>query len=162
MAEEDAEVIIEEEENLPPLPESSWNDDTENLLKGWSDESKKCSRSHRFKRKVCKYLHMIILIITMISSYIFGSSGIIIIQKEDDNISAIQSYVLLIMGLLITFLKVAQLEKRAEKHKKFAREYGNFCKKIELQLALPILFRKPFLPFVSKVQRDHQKLIKSI
>ncbi len=72
-----------------------------------------------------------------------------------------QSYVLLVVGVLTTFLKITELEKRAEKHKKMSKEYGYFYKKIELQLALPVSSRKSFLPFVTKIQRDHQKLIKS-
>ncbi len=79
-------VIIEEEVQVEVEVEgiNNWDDDTEKLLRTWSDESKIISNSHRWKRKVCKYIHLIILLVTMISSYIFGSSGIIVIEQEND------------------------------------------------------------------------------
>jgi hypothetical protein len=144
----------------------NWNDETERLLQSWADDAKCQAYSHGQKRKICKYLNMILLLTTMTASYIFGSSGMIRNREnEEDNetqeFSLIQSYVLLVVGAITTLMKVCAFEKRAEKHKKMFKAHSSFYKKIEMQLALPKSSRKSFIPFVSKIQREHQTLMKT-
>ena len=161
----------EEESSAPPpsLTHSSWNDQSEELLRSWSSQFAKLSKSHRRKQTIFKLIHVALLVTTMILSYAFGSSGLAInfssSKGDSDNSTAatfevVQSYILVVVGILSTLLKLGKFEKRTAKHKTYKDSYNAFARKINVQLVLPRDRRPSFVPFVEKIEREHKKLIK--
>jgi low temperature requirement protein LtrA len=159
------EINVEESEqnfgqDQQAVQDVNWNEKTEILLNGWADECKKCAVSHRWKQKLCKYSYTSIFLPIMILSYIFGSAGLAMKTNENSAISTAQNYILLVVGILTTILKIAKLEKRAKIHK---QKYGAFIKfnnSIIFQLALPVSSRKSCIAFVASKNREYGKLIK--
>ena len=161
--EDDGRVEIEmapvsHDDEEPQEMERAWNKNSEILLTSWAEYYKRLAVTHRRKEKGFKTVHILLLVATMILSYVSGASGL---ATDLDAVRDAQSYILLVVGVLSTLLKLGKLEKRSLLHKNLHLSYTTFVNKIEVQLSLPPSRRTPYLPFVEKMERERKRLVKS-
>jgi len=81
---------------------------------------------------ICKVLYRVILIPTMILSFIFGASGTMS-ATSSEKILDLQNIFLLVVGILTTLLNLTKLEKRAAKHKIKYRDFDTLLDSVKKQ-----------------------------
>ena len=150
--------VDNDREYLPPTTPRFWNSSSETLLCEWAEDyEKECKRHRRFETFFA-VTNVSLLMSSMILSYVFGSSGLAVGGGGGDTIARAQSYVLIAVGVISTVLKLGDFEKRAAWRRRRSVTTGEFARKIRVQLALPRDRRKPFLPFIEKMERKRREL----
>ena len=126
----------------------------------YEDWIKKLSSKARFCEKcamIFKLLHSLILIPSMILSFIFGSSGLTSSSTMNSNI---QSIFLIISGILTAIIKFTKLEKKAAKFKIKYENYDSLLQVVEKQ---KIFCKRPdicqkFDEFFVSVQKEYNRI----